>query len=75
MRVTAERNQLQSWIPWKRRVCWFALGRTTLAGSCIDQDMGEVDEVTLQRNLVDGCPCGQASIHILEEKTFKNVKN
>lgn len=47
---------------------------STLTGSCINPDTGEIDEVKLRRNLslatdayisrVDGCPCGQTNIHL-----------
>ena len=47
---------------------------STLAGSCTNQDTGELNEVKLRINLslatdayfsrVDGCPSGQASIHL-----------
>ena len=47
---------------------------STLAGFCTNQDTGAVDEELLQKNLnlaiaayinrVDGCPCGDTSIHL-----------
>ena len=72
-------NNKKQWILLSQKGC-LSLGHastfipSTLAGSCINQDTGEVDDVKLRTNLslatdayisrVDGCSCGQASIHL-----------
>lgn len=49
---------------------------STLAGSCLDSKSGKVDPIQFKNNMhlatevyinrVNGCPCGEGSIHVIE---------